>query len=230
MKAIIYFDGACLPHNPNGVGTYGFVIKDATNGSILFSGKGVAFERGTSQMAEYHALIQSLEKALELNIGEVEIYGDSMLVVNQINDIYDVIEPNLLKLYQKSRELLSNFKSWKVKWFRREKNKEADRLSIEAFVEYIEIRNKEKIDNLIPFEIVREGKQMFRLKDYMVILNPPSCSCNYFKKFNNYPLIKKAGIIIKCEHILYIEEKLYLEEMQKSIFERRNLKEETIVG
>lgn len=220
MKAIIYFDGACLPHNPNGVGTYGFVIKDAINGSILFSGKGVAFERGTSHMAEYHALIESLEKALELKIGEIEIYGDSMLVVNQINDIYDVIEPNLLKLYEKSKELLSNFQKWKLKWFSREKNREADRLSTEAFVEFMEDKNRNKIDRLIPFEIVREGKEIYRIKNYLVMLNPTGCNCEYFRKLNSFPLIKKAGIVVKCEHILYVEEKLSFEESQN-----KNVKE-----
>ncbi len=86
--AEIFFDGACLPFNPNGVATYGFVIKNS--GKIVSSGSGIASEKGTNNIAEYTALIKALEKALELGYTKVKIYGDSLLVVNQINGIYEV--------------------------------------------------------------------------------------------------------------------------------------------
>lgn len=217
MKAIIYFDGACLPQNPNGVGTYGFVIKNAYNGAIMFSGKGVSFEKGTNNMAEYWALIHALEKAIELNLREIEIYGDSTLVINQIKGINNPADKALISLNQKAKKLLGKFDSWNIKWLNREKNKEADMLSLEAFIEFIENKNRETIEELIRYDLIKEGNSIYRLKNYLVNLNPPSCTCQYFKKYNNLPLIRKAKITVKCKHILYVEERLKIENQDKLI-------------
>lgn len=211
MKANIYFDGACLPHNPNGVCTYGFVIKNSQNGEIVFKDKGVSFLRGNSNMAEYSALIRALYKADELKIEKVEIFGDSKVVVNQINGVYDVTDSNLISLHREACNLLRRFKDWKIKWFCREKNHEADKLSVEAFVEFMESKNREKVEKLIMHEIIDEGGGIYRIRDYLVRLDPPSCNCLYFKKYNSFPLIKKANVTIKCEHILLLEERTAVE-------------------
>lgn len=205
-KASIYFDGACLPHNPGGTATYGFVIKDA-GGNIIFCGKGIATEQGTNNIAEYTGLIEGLKKAKEMGIEQVKIYGDSMLVVNQINGVYEVRSQNIYPLYQTAKKLLSQFSDWKIQWVARKHNKEADRLSTEAFIEYIENKNRQRIEKLKEELVISENGH-FRIRDYVITLNPPSCSCQYFQRINASSLLKKDNIIIKCKHILFVEENI----------------------
>ncbi|GKU85421.1 hypothetical protein SLEP1_g100 [Rubroshorea leprosula] len=47
----------------------------------------------TNNMAEYEALLLSLQLALELKISTIQVYSDSQLVVNQINSICEVVDP-----------------------------------------------------------------------------------------------------------------------------------------
>jgi ribonuclease HI len=201
--AEIFFDGACLPFNPNGVATYGFVIKNS--GKIVSSGSGIASEKGTNNIAEYTALIKALEKALELGYTKVKIYGDSLLVVNQINGIYEVKSSNIYPLYEKACKLLKSLSGWKIQWIRREKNIDADKLSRYAFIEYIENKNRERAQKINPEVVQIVGPNEFRVGSYIVRLKPPFCSCPYFEKFNSFPLMKKDNIIIKCKHILIVE-------------------------
>ncbi|GKV11644.1 hypothetical protein SLEP1_g22884 [Rubroshorea leprosula] len=46
----------------------------------------------TNNMAEYEALLLSLQLALELKINAIQVYSDSQLVVNQINSICEVVD------------------------------------------------------------------------------------------------------------------------------------------
>lgn len=39
---------------------------------------------GTSMETEYHGLIAGLKKAISLGVSELEIYGDSQVVINQV--------------------------------------------------------------------------------------------------------------------------------------------------
>ncbi len=205
-NAIIYFDGACLPYNPGGTATYGFVVKD-TGGNTVFRGKGVAAEQGTNNIAEYTGLIEALKKAKEMGVEQVKIYGDSMLVVNQINGVYEVRSKNIYPLYEIAKKLLSQFSDWKIQWVARKNNKEADKLSTEAFIEYIENKNRQRIEKLRE-ELVISENGCFKIRDYVITLNPPSCNCQYFQRINSFSLLKKDNIVIKCKHILFVEESI----------------------
>ena len=46
-------------------------------------------------MAKYEALILGLKVALELKIIDMEIYGDSQLVINQVKGFYDTKDEKL---------------------------------------------------------------------------------------------------------------------------------------
>lgn len=204
----IYFDGACLPYNPGGIVCYGYVIKEK-GGKVIAQGKGIDLEKKTNNEAEYVALIKALEEAIKkFNLENVLIYGDSQLVVNQINGSFEVRSSNLLPLYLKTLGLLKNFKNWKVQWIPRDKNEEADFLSKKAFLEYVELKNYEKARLLEGCEVKKLGYKTYQVKNYVVQLNNPlQCNCLYFQKMNAYPLIKKSGLTIKCKHILFVEKK-----------------------
>ncbi|WP_243675002.1 ribonuclease HI [Vulcanisaeta distributa] len=122
---VAYFDGACEPRNPGGVGTYGFVIY-GNEDDVVHEDYGIACEpspKCTNNVAEYTGLI----KALEWLVGNgysgsrVIIRGDSQLVIRQLMGVYSVRAEHLRPLYDRALELLKNF-SAKLEWVPRERN------------------------------------------------------------------------------------------------------------
>ena len=117
MKLTIYFDGSCnLEENKIGIG-----VVILRKGRVL---KKISKEAGsgTNNVAEYAALIVGLKEAKKLGAKEVEIVGDSQLVVNQIKGEYKVKAPHLKPLYSKLISLLKDFKKVKIRWVPRKKN------------------------------------------------------------------------------------------------------------
>ena len=123
-KVILYIDGAAMPDR-QGAGIGGVCYK---NEKKIFSFSEFIGNR-TNNEAEYFALIQGLNHALEKEIKSITIYSDSQLVVNQINRKYQVKNERMILCYQKAMNILSNFNSWTIIHIPREKNKEADFLS-----------------------------------------------------------------------------------------------------
>ncbi|KAJ8649212.1 hypothetical protein MRB53_002235 [Persea americana] len=58
---------------------------------------------------EYQALIIGLELTIESGITMLEAFGDSQLIVNQMNQKYDVWKPDLLPYYNKAQSLRQKF-------------------------------------------------------------------------------------------------------------------------
>ncbi len=144
-----YFDGLCEPVNPGGVATYGYVIY--RGGIEIVSGYGIIGagmlgDDTSNNIAEYYALIKLLEKLIELGIKrDIEIYGDSLLVINQINGVYRVKSTKIKPLYERVLELLNILQNVKLIWIPREMNREADRLSYKAYVEFMEKYSREAL-------------------------------------------------------------------------------------
>lgn len=63
-------------------------------------------------MAEYEALLMGLQLVLELNVKVIQIYSDFKLVVNQVNSLYEVIEPTMVKYAAMVSELKSQFQKF----------------------------------------------------------------------------------------------------------------------
>jgi len=57
-------------------------------------------------------LIKGLELLKEVRADAVEIYGDSMLVVNQLAGIYECQSEVLITYYERSMQLLKKFKDF----------------------------------------------------------------------------------------------------------------------
>jgi ribonuclease HI len=144
-----YFDGLCEPVNPGGVATYGYVIyRDDTKivSGYGVIGAGMFGDETSNNIAEYYALIKLLEKIIELGIrGDIEIYGDSQLIINQVNGVYRVRSKKLKSLYEKTLELLSMLRNVRISWIPREMNKEADKLSYKAYIDFMHRYGKEAI-------------------------------------------------------------------------------------
>ncbi|XP_074299474.1 uncharacterized protein LOC141630583 [Silene latifolia] len=61
----------------------------------------------TNNMAEYQALILGLQMAIEIGVRDMEIYGDSKLVVNQVLGEYEVKKEDLIPYHQQALQLLN---------------------------------------------------------------------------------------------------------------------------
>ena len=86
----------------------------------------------TNNVAEYRALLLGIERARELGAGEVELIGDSELVVRQVRGEYRVKDAALRELHGRVREALAEFDRWSIRHVRREANERADQLVNEA--------------------------------------------------------------------------------------------------
>ncbi|WP_277554270.1 ribonuclease HI [Halobaculum limi] len=124
----VYFDGASRG-NPG----------PAAIGWAIVTGDGIVSEGSeripdtTNNKAEYAALIRALEAARDYGLDEVDVRGDSQLVVKQVRGEWNVNEPTLREKRVRARELLERFDRWDIEHVPREINERADELANEAF-------------------------------------------------------------------------------------------------
>jgi ribonuclease HI len=127
-RAHVYFDGASRG-NPG----------PAAIGWVLVTDEGIVDEGGdrigetTNNRAEYAALIRALDAATGHGFDEVDVRGDSELIVRQVRGEYDTNNPELRERRVKVRELLDGFDRWTIEHVPREVNSRADSLANEAF-------------------------------------------------------------------------------------------------
>ncbi len=127
-RAHVYFDGAARG-NP-GPAAIGWVIV-TSNGIVTEGNKRIG--KATNNQAEYEALVRALEVATEYGFEEVDVRGDSELIVKQVRGEYDTNNPELREYRVQVRELLTNFEQWSLSHVPREINERADNLANEAF-------------------------------------------------------------------------------------------------
>ena len=147
----IYFDGLCQPINPGGIACYAFVVK--SNGKTIYSDYGLATEpfsrESTNNVAEYTGLAKALEWLVENDLisDKIEINSDSQLIVNHLRGHYKVKAMRIIPLYRKVLVLKSKFHDIQIHWVPREKNKEADMLTNEAYNRTLQ-ENPEYLDKV----------------------------------------------------------------------------------
>jgi ribonuclease HI len=124
----LYSDGASRG-NPGQAGA-GIVLLDPAGEIRLQYGDYLG--HATNNEAEYRALLLGLAKARELGLGRLEVKCDSELLVRQLNGIYRVKQPHLLKLWQEAQAALQRFSSWNIRHVPREMNSLADKMANRA--------------------------------------------------------------------------------------------------
>jgi ribonuclease HI len=107
------------------------VVVQGPEGEVLEE-RGERIGEATNNVAEYRALLAGIERAAELGASELELVGDSELVVRQVKGEYKVKDATLRKLHAEVKRALRPFASWSIRHVRRERNAEADRLVNEA--------------------------------------------------------------------------------------------------
>ncbi len=115
--------------NP-GPAAIGAVVRDA-DGEVLEE-VGERIGRTTNNVAEYKALLLGIERAEALGASELELVGDSELIVRQVKGEYKVKDAAMRELHAQVKRALESFDRWSIRHVRREENAEADRLVNEA--------------------------------------------------------------------------------------------------
>ncbi|MBU0708598.1 ribonuclease HI family protein [Patescibacteria group bacterium] len=124
-KALTIFCDGGARGNP-GPGGIGVVVY--RDGVLIDSISKFVGKKVTNNQAEYLAVIESLRKAKELQAGSIKVLVDSQLAQRQLTGIYKVKNALLRELWQKVKDLETEFKEVKFEFVPRESNKEADRL------------------------------------------------------------------------------------------------------
>lgn len=121
-SATVYVDGSSRGNpGPSGIGYY--VVGE--NGEVLASG-GEFIGFATSRVAEYYALKEGCEQAIELGLKRVKFVSDNLMMVNQMNGVYKVKNRDLLAIHDDVRRLAENFEACAFVHVAREQNMQAD--------------------------------------------------------------------------------------------------------
>lgn len=138
IRVTAHFDGACMPTNPGGWATYGWVARRGgrtVREDLGVVGVGPAM---SNNVAEYAAALAALTWLLALPEPprDIEMVGDSKLVVEQMSGRWAIRAGRYVPLHRRLRQLVDGAEP-KVAWRHvpRERNAEADALSKRAYHE-----------------------------------------------------------------------------------------------
>ena len=131
----VFFDGACEPKNPGGHLGYGYLIYQDGDYILSASFYEPKSLNNTNNVAEYKACLEALHRLLQyINIHSITEYsvsafGDSMLVVKQMNGVWNINSGAYKEFALKTKSLIEDFENIKFNWIPREQNQDADDMS-----------------------------------------------------------------------------------------------------
>ena len=124
----LYFDGGARG-NP-GPAAAAFVIYDADGSEVARWNE--VLGTATNNVAEYSGAVAGLKRAVELGVTELDVFGDSELIIKQLRGEYKVKHPDMKRLYAEAVELLARIPSFTISHVYRSDNAVADGLVNEA--------------------------------------------------------------------------------------------------
>jgi len=127
-RLVVHVDGGARG-NP-GPAAIAAVLADP-DGTVLEERSGT-IGHATNNVAEYRALLLGIEHARALGAREVELVGDSELIVKQVRGEYRVKDASLRELHSQVKAALAGLDGWSIRNVPREENAHADRLVNEA--------------------------------------------------------------------------------------------------
>ncbi len=127
MSALVaYVDGGSHGSpGPSGIG----VVIEKPDGETVRIAKWIGHQ--DNNVAEYAALLEALQRALELEATSLHVYSDSEIVVKQMTGEYACRSPRLYSLNWTCRKLARNLK-FAIAYIPRDRNREANRLANHA--------------------------------------------------------------------------------------------------
>lgn len=129
MEATLYFDGGIR----QGIMAYGWILCDSENETKVIASGHRTCGSGTSNIAEYRALIAGIQGSLKAGVDILHIIGDSQLVVKQVTKVFKVNKKNLKSHRDRVLELLEQLEDHTIMWVPRRENKRADSLVNQVF-------------------------------------------------------------------------------------------------
>ena len=147
-----WFDGATKGTNP-GIRGVGALLK-GPYGERIEIAEEIGF--GTNNEAEYAALMAVLDAAVEAKVQKLIVYGDSQLVIRQVNGEWAIRANELVPMCKTAISLKDQIPSVTLRWIPREDNDEADALSKKA----IGVAAPDTIDRTIWMKITEIGKPL----------------------------------------------------------------------
>jgi ribonuclease HI len=128
LKLVVHVDGGARG-NP-GPAAIGVVVTTPEGADVVEVAEAIGV--ATNNVAEYRALLRGIELAREHGADELEIYGDSELIVKQVRGEYRVKDAGLKPLHAEVRAALASVGGWSLDHVRRENNADADLLVNQA--------------------------------------------------------------------------------------------------
>jgi ribonuclease HI len=122
-----WFDGSARP-NPGRCGI-GAVLEGPDDARVELA---LAAGSGNSSEAEYRALIALLRAALEHGADELTVYGDSRVVIDDVNGPDFLAAPVLAGYRAQVQALAARLARFELRWIPRHRNQQADALSQRA--------------------------------------------------------------------------------------------------
>lgn len=120
--ASVYVDGAS--HGNPGPSGIGYRIMSPAGQVIEQGGEFIGF--ATSRVAEYYAMKNGIERAIRQGLKSARFFSDSLMVVNQLNGIFTIKNPDIIPIYDDIQKLLENFESVSFTHISRSENTVAD--------------------------------------------------------------------------------------------------------
>lgn len=133
-KLDLYFDGSCGPDNPGGIAGYAWRILGPDKKVVAEdAGEVCRGPTATNNIGEWGAVQKGLEFLKGQGWkGELNIRGDSQLVIYQLLGKYKCRKDTLIPYYDSCKILLGDMK-WDAHWIPREQNDECDKMSKYAY-------------------------------------------------------------------------------------------------
>ena len=135
----LFFDG-CSKGNPGKAGAGAVLYREKEDkgedeAEEIWSQAQFVGKKETNNYAEYMGLILGLEEVIKvIDLQHLLVKGDSLLVIKQMQGVYQVKAPNLIPLYQRAVGLVKQLPSVEFQHVYRLANKRADALSNAALL------------------------------------------------------------------------------------------------
>lgn len=128
MKVVVNVDGGARG-NP---GPAAIAAVASEPGGEIVAERSERIGDATNNVAEYRAMLLGIALARELGADEVELIGDSELIVRQVEGKYKVKQEHLRPLHTKVIDALRELPDWSIRAVKRAHNERADELVNEA--------------------------------------------------------------------------------------------------
>lgn len=134
-KYTLFFDG-CSKGNPGKAGAGAVLYRSNLELTEIWACTEFVGLKQTNNYAEYMGLIFGLGEAVRKCLPNLLVKGDSLLVIKQMQGVYQVKAPNLIPLYQQAITLVKTLDKVEFEHVYRKENKRADELANEALMSY----------------------------------------------------------------------------------------------